>query len=432
MENPLELEAKRLSAEIHDVFLAVQEILPDLSQYPLGAKDPKWLSLERGSSNRSTVRDYVLQSYSAEQLGQPAQNIKIAALTCPLSFDITSNARTFEIDHFYPSDNILQLLDDLEDNQRLLIETKKELTLLFSGSFDPSSNKAIVDKLIPENSAGKLSVTGLRHIYFNYPKNLWPISGPTNSSKGKKASLKFAIEKIFESLLVFPGEPSFGRILSETASSIGLTLGSGLSVPERTEAICDALVYQFDIMPQPSGYILPSYYREDHHVVSMLEFFKASPVGNLATGYARVTAQQSLRSMRFARTIADSLMSPDPEQQNLGIGFAAASKVVDRTARRVLGTEDVSSDSDNPLDEISKKAMRFSADEILRVVEGAASITETHKEDNSNSVQKSKRKLSSMKEADATEDSTLILEDTVDNYEDEDHQTDTRIKKTGY
>ena len=428
MENPLELEARKLSAEIHHVFLAVKEILPDLSEYPLGAKSPKWLPLERSSDNESTIRDYVLQSYSTEQLEQSVQDIKNAALICPLSFDITSNARTFEIDHFYPKDDILQSLDTLQDNQHLLVETKKQLTLLFSGG----STKAIVDKLIPENSAGKLSVTGLRHIYFNYPKNLWPISGPTNSSKGKKASIKFAIEKIFESLLVFPGEPSFGRILSEIASSIGLTLGSGLSVPEKTETICDALFNQFDRMPEPSGYILPSYYRGDHQVVSMLEFFKASSVGNLAISYARVTAQQSLRSMRFARTIADSLMNPDPQKQNLAIGFVAASKVVDRSARRKLGAEDVSSDSDNPLDEVSKEAMRFSASEITRIVDGAASITETHKEDSSNSVQKSKRKLSSMKEADTTEDSTLTLEDTVDDYEDEDHQTDTRIKKTGY
>lgn len=432
MENPLELEARRLSAEIHHVFLAVEEILPDLSEYPLGAKDPKWLSLERGSDNRSTIRDYVLQSYSSEQLGKPAQNIKIAALACPLSFDITSNARTFEIDHFYPKDDILQSLDNLEDNQPLLVETKKQLTLLFSVGREPDSATAIVDKLIPKNSARKLSVTGLRHIYFNYPKNLWPISGPTNSSKGKKASLKFAIEKIFESLLLFPGEPSFGRILGEIASSLELTLALGLPVSEKIEAICDALIHKFDTIHGPSGYILPSYYTIDNDVASILEFFKESPVGNLATGYAKVTAQQSLRAMRFARTIADSLMNPDPQKQNLAIGFAAASKVVDKAARRALGTEDVSSDSDNPLDEISKEAMRFSASEITRIVDGATSITETHEVDNLSSVRKVKRKLSNMKEADTTEESTQIQEDIMDDHGDEDHQTGAAIKGTGY
>lgn len=270
MENLVELAAITLSAEIYHVFSAVEEILPDLSDYSLGAKDPKWMPLERGSDK--TIRDYVLQSYSAEQLGQPTQSIKSAALICPLSFDITSNARTFEIDHFYPKDDILQALEHLTSNQPLLLETKKQLNLLFSKSHGVKATE-IVNKLIPEFEQ-KLSVTGLRHIYFNYPKNLWPISGPTNSSKGKKASLKFAIEKIFESLRLFPGEPAAEKMLNETTISVGLALNSALPITEKIDALSDALVGEFDRICHENGankssYILPSHYSPADNQVSL-------------------------------------------------------------------------------------------------------------------------------------------------------------------
>ena len=149
----------------------------------------------------------------------------------------------------------------------------------------------------------------------------------------------------------------------------------------------------------------------------MLEFFQKSSVGYLATNYSKAIAQETLRAMRFAKTIAISLMSADPTEQSLAIGFAAASKTVDRAARRVLGTEDVSSDSDNSLDETSKQAMRFSAAEISRMVEKADAISSGHEaECDQNPVKRAKKELCDIEkdpsqvhqgEADDVEDSTL-------------------------
>jgi len=52
--------------------------------------------------------------------------------------------------------------------------------------------KLIPEKIIAETTT--LSVTGLKNLYYNYPKNLWAISCKANTSKGKRSPVYHVIK----------------------------------------------------------------------------------------------------------------------------------------------------------------------------------------------------------------------------------------------
>lgn len=92
-------KSKKLAAEIYRVFKQVEQVIPQLSEYSLGAKDPSWLVLAKGEN--ATIRDYILLHYAEDQQQRKVHKVdRNLLLTCALSFDIVSSAKHFDVDHF--------------------------------------------------------------------------------------------------------------------------------------------------------------------------------------------------------------------------------------------------------------------------------------------------------------------------------------------
>ena len=225
-------KAKKLAEEIYEVFKQVEAVIPQLSEYPLGAKDPSWLSLIKGEKS-PTIRDYILLNYAKDQQHEDVKVDQDLLLTCALSFDIVSSAKHFDVDHFFPQSEMMEKLNKLVQEQHVLKEIKSNLLKrLFQeqkylGKKDKNAQSyadKVVNRLIPlDTTDHQLKVTGLRHIYYNCPANLWPISGPVNRSKGKRESIETSISFVFKRIYGLLGEQQVRSLAVKTAKQFKIS-----------------------------------------------------------------------------------------------------------------------------------------------------------------------------------------------------------------
>jgi hypothetical protein len=239
MKSPGEItvqsQAQKLASEIYQIYNELKEIIPDVHKR-IGNAEPGWILLEAGS--KATMRDYILRDYA--QIQNPTKKspseIKQQAMACPLSFDITSNPYFFDIDHFHSRAQLMAILDKIESDQILLGEIKAELKI--KGLSDK-----VLKKLIPNRNV-LLKVTGLRNIYYNYPSNLWPLSGPINSSKQDKSPLQFVSQTTLDTMGVFLNETDLNYLLSHIQTELEIDSSEISSFQLKEKKVFYVIVYQ--------------------------------------------------------------------------------------------------------------------------------------------------------------------------------------------
>lgn len=292
MEDQKELgvrtKAQKLAAEIYQIYDELRAIIPDV-HHRVGSAEPGWIPLEPGS--KATIRDYILRDYAQVQHSRKKAplEIKQQAMACPLSFDVTSNPYIFDIDHFHSRAHLMTELTKLEDDQILLRDIKNELQR-------KGLSNRVLNKLIP-TSREQLKVTGLRNIYYNYPKNLWPLSGPVNSAKQDKFPLKYASQTTLDAMHIFANEEDFDFLLTniKTEFEVDSPEFDELQRKRKEEFLCDRLSRAFDESCEKTS-ILPCVI-EDGNYTCELEFFKGTILGQTAISYCGARAELTLKSL---------------------------------------------------------------------------------------------------------------------------------------
>ena len=326
--------AKQISREIYNVFKAVEEVIPGLVEYHLGAKDPSWLPLEK--SGFVSMRDHILIK-CAETQHQQVELDKDLLLTCALSFDVVSRATHFDVDHFFPQSLMMRNLDKLFEDQSLLKNIKKELFNLLKENKkkqEKADEKAaqkyansVVDKLIPliilpSNNSKQLQVTGLRHIYYNYPANLWPISGPVNRTKGRKESIESAISFVFTRIDELLGKKHLNTLAIKTAKYLDdikvnqINMDTEDNKKTTLKLFSKAILKKFDDNCNISNItkdksILPYYIDDQGTHISMLSFFQGTPIGKISSKFSKETAVNAKQAFSIARNIAYHVMAQE-------------------------------------------------------------------------------------------------------------------------
>ena len=361
-------KAKKLAEEIYEVFKQVEAVIPQLSEYPLGAKDPSWLSLIKGEKS-PTIRDYILLNYAKDQQHEDVKVDQDLLLTCALSFDIVSSAKHFDVDHFFPQSEMMEKLNKLVQEQHVLKEIKSNLLKrLFQeqkylGKKDKNAQSyadKVVNRLIPlDTTDHQLKVTGLRHIYYNCPANLWPISGPVNRSKGKRESIETSISFVFKRIYGLLGEQQVRSLAVKTAKQFKISsVTIKIKTKERRKAtvrlLSNSILQEFNkqcekIDDKGSG-VLP-FIRKGSEIIFMLEFFQKTPIGDLSKKFASETAVNAKQSLGIARDIAYHAMIEELVKE----GDEAAKKDLrshNQAAQRIL--------------KILHKSLRSSLDQNLK------------------------------------------------------------------
>lgn len=312
--------------EILHVFTQLKNITISVQQR-LGAKKPAWIPLQPNGDE--TVRDHILCKYA-----------EYDTVVCPLSQDLSSNRNTFDVDHFYPDASLMDALDNLiqAENQPLLQAIKSSLIKKI-GQKDANI-------LIP-NKSGQLDVTGLKQIYYNYIGNLWPISGPTNSAKGKKASFSFSIFTVLNKLELLLPTPILLNTKQQFFSEFGLNFSdyAALDLSEQAKVLSENLVEKFDRQCLHQNYILPYYIGEEGEFVSMLDFFKNSSIGKIAFSFAQETARWSLSAISIGRSIAANYMSEDSKKRSYAKSIGKALTSMHYSRGKLLDSQDPDSQS---------------------------------------------------------------------------------------
>lgn len=324
-------KAKQLAEEIDQVFKEVEKVIPQLSEYSLRAKVPSWLPLSKGEA--ITMRDHILLNYAENQHQQSIKVNQDLLLTCALSFDIVSSAKHFDVDHFFPQTDMMDKLNTLEKDQKLLKETKSELIKILSKKqLHLGKNKIgsqyyarkIANKLIPFDTDQLYKVIGLKHIYYNFPTNLWPISGPVNRSKGKKESIGSSIFFVFKRIQDLLGEQQLRILAKKTAHQFKIPYNQiEVKTKEQqkntVELISNAILKKFIEQCQrskTSDGILP-YIKKDLEVISMLSFFQKTPIGEVSKRFSSETAINAKISLGIARDLAFHAMAVDLTEDNV-------------------------------------------------------------------------------------------------------------------
>lgn len=312
------------------------------AQQRLGAQTPTWMPLQPGGSK--TVRDRVLCSYANTNI-----------VVCPLSQDLASNPKMLDIDHFYPKDVLMQTLNSID--KPLLTNIKLLLRGHFKNEYRTLSPRErakqtadnyadnLANSLIPEGDDGVLQVTGLRNIYYNFQPNLWPLSGPTNSAKGKKESIKFSILAVLKSLTTTLPEPiltSAKRAFFEEFS-LDYAAHANQVLIQQADALSTELIAKFEQQCGTQPSILPHYYEGDKFV-SLLDYFKTTIIGKTAFSLAQKTANFSITAISIGQTIAAYSFSADPKIRSAAKALGIATHNLKRAGHKRLANE---SDTDS-------------------------------------------------------------------------------------
>ncbi|MCR9192244.1 MAG: hypothetical protein NXI01_06240 [Gammaproteobacteria bacterium] len=327
MEDVSDIQSDTVAHYVNEILLVFNQLknITHAVERRLGAKEPAWRSLE--PNGNETVRDHVLCDYAEHEV-----------VVCPLSQDLSSNKKTFDVDHFYPDASLMDALDALRENQPLLQEIKNALIEQI-GQHDANI-------LIP-NNRGHLEVTGLKHIYYNYIGNLWPISGPTNSAKGKKAAFSFSILTVLHKLESFLPLPILRTAKQQFFEEFELNYEEyeHLDLSQQADVLSDAFVQKFDEQCPHQDYILPHYINETGEFVSMLDFFKHSSIGKTALSFAHETARWSLSAVSMARSIAAHSMSEESKKRSYAKSLGMALRSMTHSSKKLLDSEGSASES---------------------------------------------------------------------------------------
>lgn len=363
----------KLVLEIVFVFNSLKLIIPDVAKR-IGSAKPTWISLKK--NGLTTIRDYVLYSYEQGLYPRDITTEKITEIVsvCPLSFNITSNPNTFDIDHFYPEKDLMSKLEGLQTDQSLLSRIKLRLKDSFTA--------IEVDALIP-NNGDVIEVTGLKNIYYNFTPNLWPISGPVNSAKGKKESFVFSTKTVLNNFKKILNKSFYQTIVRQMVESMGLdwAYASTLNDSSMIDLIAEHFLQKFNASFDESDSILPYMMTESTGFVSMLDYFKQTTVGEMAINYARETAKWSMSSIELAKIIAQNKLSEERERQSKASGFATALQSVLHTAKRQLESDDdLSSLEIDSLDSDGIATLKITGDDLDHVMSKATAHNAEKKE----------------------------------------------------
>ena len=319
---PRSEKSKKLAEEIYQVFKQVEKIIERLSEYPLGAKEPSWLPLNnkvKKGEKSPTIRDYVLLNYAKDQHPNSDKE-KDLLLTCALSFDVVSSGKHFDIDHFFPQSEMMTKLNEIEKDQILLREVKSELRKLLiqkQGAKEPKEASSYADKVVNrlinrfDDKGHILKATGLKHIYYNCPSNLWPISGPVNRTKGKKESIESSVSFALRRIGILLGAKQVRILAKKTAQQFGIPpeeikIKTAEKLNSTIELLSNAILNEFNKQCKQTDEeisILPSI-KEGNKSIFMLEFFQSTPIGFLSKKFATETAINAKKSLKIARDIA--------------------------------------------------------------------------------------------------------------------------------
>ena len=263
----------------------------------------------------------------------------------------------------FPQSEMMQRLDSLALDQESLKKVKTKLLLHIKNEeqksrSDPQAIQSyanrIVDKLIPVNKLDpkQYKVTGLKQIYYNYPHNLWPISGPANRSKGKKDSIKFSIAHIFFRTNALLGNNYVALVAKRAAKKFKVSLDciktkTKEDREQTAELLSTAIFKNFVTESTNSGVdldwsILP-YIKKKDEIISMLAFFKSTPIGIMSKRFSREIAIEAKGSFSIARKIALHMMyeqfANDPECANKMHSVTKAAKKITKIFYQSLKSE---------------------------------------------------------------------------------------------
>lgn len=318
-------KSKILAEEIFYVFKEVENIIPELSKYHLRADKQTWLPLQKGSN--VSMRDYILLKYAETQQQKKFTLDKDLLLICALSFDIVSSAKHFDVDHFFPQSEIMNKLDDLGKDQSLLIAIKKILKALLKENQNNDPDKAqnyaeqVVDLLIPYCEKDKqLKVNGLKRIYYNYPANLWPISGPLNRSKGKKESIGAATSFVLKRISDLLGKNHARMLAKKTARDLGITdekfikdnikINTVEKMRAAVDFLSESILRKFEEKcgVNKDNCIL-SHIKKEDKFISMLSFFQTTTIGKTSAKFSKETASNAKEALLITRIITQHAMA---------------------------------------------------------------------------------------------------------------------------
>ncbi len=335
----LEEEASQLAKEIVHVYETVQEVIASVSKR-IGAvsKTPAYIQILPGKENKHpNMRDYILYCHENEQLGKPTSANDIdeflqqkalekrqiteerarlgkSGLTSILGLDVVSNRNILDIDHFRSQSDMMKTLKRLERNQPLLAEIRRKLredyhipeTILAKiiplskkstklaateeeTEIDDDSADEAIEEETEEGVAKHFTVTGLINLYINYPKNLWPVSGPINREKSSAAPLGVAIDDVFTSLRTIH-QAGYEAILDKIIADSGLP-SFDLSVQDKEKVLKGMLLKQFEDNTLKYG-ILP-FIEKDGMYICELDFFMQTALGQHMMSVAQRSSQLS-------------------------------------------------------------------------------------------------------------------------------------------
>lgn len=349
------IDTQKLSNEIYHVYCEVRAIIPDVHRR-IGLADPTWILLEsekKGAAKKqATMRDYVLHHYATAQhtLNPTIDQIRQQAIACPLSFDITSNPAIFDIDHFHSRVEMMDRLDELETDQILLQAVKNELQ-------KKGLSETILNKIIPAKE-GRYKVIGLKNLYYNYPKNLWPLSGPVNSQKRDQSPLTYAAEMTFSALHTYAYEENFAPFLISIQEEFQIDPDetSALSDFEKEQFLSQCLENTFtEVAERPC--ILPYMIDDDGLFVGKLDFFKRTLLGQNAENYCNARADLMIRSI----SITTRCLKRKPE-------YRPGVKAILKCMNKAIAGETSSISSGSDLDLPSIEFMSATRDHLDQVI----------------------------------------------------------------
>lgn len=355
-ELPLKTDAQKLSDEIYHVYCEITLIIPDVYRR-IGLADPTWILLEPekagATAKQATMRDYVLYHYATAQhlLNPTIDQIRQQAIACPLSFDVTSNPAMFDIDHFHSRADMMEQLEALETDQLLLQKVKSELQ-------KKGLSEKIANKIIPLKG-GRYTVTGLKNLYYNYPKNLWPLSGPVNSQKQDQSPLTYAASMTFSALHTYAHDENFDPFLMSIQEEFQIDPNeiTALSEGEKEQFLSQCLAQRFiDTAEKPC--ILPYMIDDDGLFVGELDFFKRTLLGQTAENYCNTRADLMVRSMN----IATQCLKNKP-------GYRPGVKAIFKCMNKAIAGENSSISSGSDLDLPNIAFMSATRDHIDHTIE---------------------------------------------------------------